>query len=179
MPFAFTGLVAISSRKEHALPDAAQDGSGAKVKLVVFSDHNERKGAVEVSKIVKTDAEWQRELSPEEFAVARQKGTERAFTGRYWNNHEDGLYRCVCCGNTLFHSSEKFDSGTGWPSFWAPVAEENVGTQTDISLFMKRWRCYAASATLTWAMFSKMVRRLPGCAIASIPAPFGSCQTSE
>ena len=138
MPFAFTGLVAISSRKEHALPDAAQDGSGAKVKLVVFSDHNERKGAVEVSKIVKTDAEWQRELSPEEFAVARQKGTERAFTGRYWNNHEDGLYRCVCCGNTLFHSSEKFDSGTGWPSFWAPVAEENVGTQTDISLFMKR-----------------------------------------
>ena len=138
MPFAFAGLVAISSRKEHPLQDAAKGGSGSKVKLVIFSDNNERKGTVEVSKIVKTDAEWQRQLSAEEFAVARKKGTERAFTGRYWNNHETGLYRCVCCGNALFGSGEKFDSGTGWPSFWAPVAEKNVSTQTDTSLFMKR-----------------------------------------
>jgi len=138
MPFAFAGLVAISSRQEHPLPDAAKDGSGAKVKLVVFSGNQERKGIIEVSKIVKTDAEWQRELSAEEFAVARRKGTERAFTGRYCNNHESGLYRCVCCGNALFRSDEKFDSGTGWPSFWAPAAEENVGTQTDTILFMKR-----------------------------------------
>ena len=138
MPFAFAGLVAISSRKERPSPDAAKGGSGSKLKLIVFSDNKERKGALEVNRIVKTDAEWQRELSAEEFAVARKKGTERAFTGRYWNNHEAGLYRCVCCGNTLFRSGEKFDSGTGWPSFWAPVAEENVGTQTDTSLFLKR-----------------------------------------
>jgi peptide-methionine (R)-S-oxide reductase len=138
MPFAFAGLVAISSRKQHPLPNAAKGGSGYEVKLVIFSDNKERERTVEVSKIVKTDAEWQRELSAEEFAVARKKGTERAFTGRYWNNHETGLYRCVCCGNALFRSDEKFDSGTGWPSFWAPVAEENVGSQTDTSLFMKR-----------------------------------------
>lgn len=138
MPFAFAGLVAISSRRERPLPDAAKGGSGSKVELIVFSDNKKRKGAFEVSKIVKTDAEWQRELSAEEFAVARMKGTERAFTGRYLNNHESGLYRCVCCGNALFRSDEKFDSGAGWPSFWAPAAEENVGTLTDTSFFMKR-----------------------------------------
>ena len=136
MPFAFAGLVAISSRKERPSPDAAKGGSGAKVKLVVFSGNQERKGIIEVSKIVKTDAEWQSELSAEEFAVARKKGTERAFTGRYCSNHEDGLYRCVCCGNALFRSDEKFDSGTGWPSYWAPAAEENVATLTDTNLFM-------------------------------------------
>lgn len=91
-----------------------------------------------MSKIEKTDAEWQRELSPEEFAVTRKKGTERAFAGRYWDNHEPGMYRCVCCGTELFKSGEKFDSGSGWPSFTAPAAEENVKTETDNSHFMKR-----------------------------------------
>ena len=91
-----------------------------------------------LEKIEKTDAEWQRELSPEEFAVARQKGTERAFTGRYWNNHEAGTYQCVCCGAPLFRSDEKFDSGTGWPSFWAPAVEDNVATEVDDSHFMRR-----------------------------------------
>jgi len=91
-----------------------------------------------VTKMVKSDAEWQKDLTPEEFAVARKKGIERAFTGRYWNHHETGMYRCVCCGNALFRSQEKFESGTGWPSFWAPAAGENVATETDTSLFMKR-----------------------------------------
>ena len=91
-----------------------------------------------MQKIVKSDAEWERELTPEEFAVARKKGTERAFTGRYWNNHEAGMYRCACCGTELFLSGDKFDSGTGWPSFSAPAAEQNVTTETDQSLFMKR-----------------------------------------
>ena len=91
-----------------------------------------------MSKIEKTDADWQRELTPEEFAVARKKGTEPAFTGRYWNNHESGMYRCVCCGAELFKSGEKFESGTGWPSFTAPAEEENVRTETDSSHFMKR-----------------------------------------
>jgi peptide-methionine (R)-S-oxide reductase len=137
MPFAFAGLVAFSQRKERTLPDARKGGTGQKVRIVVFSRNGEQE-IVEVNKIVKSDAEWQKELSSEEFAVARKKGTERAFTGQYWNNHAAGTYQCVCCGNVLFRSDEKFESGTGWPSFWAPVAEENVKTETDSSLFMQR-----------------------------------------
>ncbi len=92
----------------------------------------------EADKVIKSDEEWRKELSPEEFAVTRKKGTERAFTGRYWNNHEDGNYRCVCCGAPLFRSTEKFDSGTGWPSFWEPAEPDNVKTETDRSMFMAR-----------------------------------------
>lgn len=91
-----------------------------------------------MEKIEKPDAEWQSELSPEEYAVTRKKGTERAFTGRYWDNHEPGTYHCVCCGAPLFRSDEKFDSGTGWPSFWAPAERQNVATETDKSFFMER-----------------------------------------
>jgi peptide-methionine (R)-S-oxide reductase len=138
MPFAFAGLVAVSNRKERRLPDARANGSGARIRLVIFSDNGQRRGTVEMNKIVKSDAEWERELTPEEFAVTRKKGTERAFTGRYWNNHEAGMYRCACCGTALFRSDEKFESGTGWPSFSAPAAEENVRTETDRSLFMER-----------------------------------------
>ena len=89
-------------------------------------------------KIRKSDDEWKNELTPEQYRIARKKGTERAFSGRYWNNHDAGVYRCVCCGTTLFRSGEKFDSGTGWPSFYAPAAEENVSTETDTTLGMKR-----------------------------------------
>jgi len=101
-------------------------------------------------KVNKTDAEWRAQLSPEEYAVARKKGTEPAFTGRYWNNHEKGTYRCVCCGTPLFESDAKFDSGTGWPSFAAPTAEENVRTESDGSLFMERTEvlCAACDAHL-------------------------------
>jgi peptide-methionine (R)-S-oxide reductase len=90
------------------------------------------------NKTVKTDAEWRRELTPEQYQIARRKGTERAYTGQYWDNHEKGIYRCVCCGNSLFSSDTKFDSGTGWPSFWTPINDENIQTQTDSSLFMRR-----------------------------------------
>jgi len=89
-------------------------------------------------KIHKTDEEWKKELTPEQFAICRDKGTERAFTGEYWNSHEQGIYRCACCGNELFTSETKFDSGTGWPSFYAPISEKNVETETDNSLFMRR-----------------------------------------
>ncbi len=89
-------------------------------------------------KITKTEAEWKQLLTPEQFRVARKKGTERPFTGAYWNNHEKGIYQCVCCGNELFSSDTKFDSRTGWPSFWAPISQDNVKTETDASFFMKR-----------------------------------------
>ncbi len=89
-------------------------------------------------KTVKQDADYRRELSPEEYAVTRQKATEPAFTGRYWNHHEPGVYRCVCCGAELFRSDEKFDSGCGWPSFTAPAAGENVREERDTSYGMVR-----------------------------------------
>jgi len=89
-------------------------------------------------KIKKSEADWQKDLTDEQFYVCRKKGTERAFTGAYWDHHEKGMYRCACCGNELFSSETKFDSGTGWPSFWAPVAEENVASEEDNGLFMRR-----------------------------------------
>lgn len=89
-------------------------------------------------KITKTDEEWRKQLSAEEFEVTRKKATEHAFTGRYWDNHDPGMYHCVCCGAPLFRSSEKFESGSGWPSFWAPAEQENVGTASDTSHFMTR-----------------------------------------
>ena len=91
-----------------------------------------------MEKIKKSDEEWKKQLTDEQFYVARKKGTEQAFTGAHWDNHEKGMYRCVCCGNELFSSDTKFDSGTGWPSFWEPVAEENVETEEDNSFFMRR-----------------------------------------
>ena len=89
-------------------------------------------------RVNKTEQEWKRELTLEQFTVARKKGTERPYTGAYWNNHEKGIYQCVCCGNDLFSSETKFESGTGWPSFWAAIAQSNVKEETDSSLFMRR-----------------------------------------
>ena len=91
-----------------------------------------------MEKIVKTNEEWKKQLTPEQYHVARQKGTEPAFTGKYWNNHEKGVYRCACCGADLFGSETKFESGTGWPSFSEPIQEENVRTETDASHGMTR-----------------------------------------
>jgi peptide-methionine (R)-S-oxide reductase len=89
-------------------------------------------------KVAKTDAEWKRQLAPEQYHVAREKGTERAFTGEYWDKHEQGVYRCVCCGADLFSSEHKFDSGSGWPSFWQPLQRDNVATEDDHSFAMRR-----------------------------------------
>ena len=91
-----------------------------------------------MDKVQKTDEEWKKELTPEEFEVTRKKGTERAFTGRYWDNHEQGYYQCVCCGNDLFTSDTKFESGTGWPSFWKPVSEANLAKHEDKTFAMER-----------------------------------------
>jgi peptide-methionine (R)-S-oxide reductase len=89
-------------------------------------------------KVVKTEEEWKVQLTPQQYAVCRQKGTERAFTGEYFDCHEEGTYQCACCGADLFTSMTKYDSGCGWPSFWAPIAEENVETATDLSYGMRR-----------------------------------------
>jgi peptide-methionine (R)-S-oxide reductase len=138
MPFAFAGLAAVGLRRDRPLPDAATGGTGGEVDLALFSNTGERQSMVRVRKIVMSPAEWRRQLAVEEFAVTRQAGTEPPYSGRYWNTHGAGLYRCVCCGNALFRSQEKFDSGTGWPSFTAPIAEENIRTAVDMSFSMER-----------------------------------------
>lgn len=111
--------------------------AGAASELVQILDV--ASGKVEaMEKIHKSESEWQKQLTPEQFQVARKKGTERAFTGAYWNNHEAGIYRCICCGTDLFSSDTKFESGTGWPSFWEPVSKTNVQSIVDKSFFMTR-----------------------------------------
>lgn len=108
------------------------------VKVIRYGDSGEKLGPVLVKKVHKTDAEWKQQLTSLQFEVTRKDGTERAFTGEYYNLHDKGLYRCVCCGNALFSSDTKFESGTGWPSFWAPIAQENVRQTNDNSLGMSR-----------------------------------------
>jgi peptide-methionine (R)-S-oxide reductase len=122
---------------------AADDSAGGaggiqKVSIVEFSNAGQKKGIVMTDKVVKTDAEWQKILDPEQYKVTRLAGTEPPFSNKYDELHEKGLYRCICCGTALFSSDTKFDSGTGWPSFWAPIAPENIASKTDRSLFMTR-----------------------------------------
>jgi peptide-methionine (R)-S-oxide reductase len=96
-------------------------------------------------KVKKSDEDWRKELTPEQYRVARKKGTERAFTGEYNDSKQPGTYKCVCCGTPLFDSDAKFDSGTGWPSFTSPVSNENVRTESDTSLFMRRTEVMCAN----------------------------------
>ena len=97
-----------------------------------------QEGYVMTEKVFKTEKEWQSQLTPEQFQITRKKGTERAFSGKYANHNEKGVYRCVCCETDLFRSETKYESGTGWPSFFAPIAKENIRTESDWSLFTKR-----------------------------------------
>jgi peptide-methionine (R)-S-oxide reductase len=113
-------------------------GGREMVTLVEFDEKGQKKGKIKVEKVVKTDEEWKKQLSPASYEVARHKGTERAFTGKYNKWHEKGIFTCVCCGTPLFSSDTKFESGTGWPSFWAPIAQENVKTETDTKYGMSR-----------------------------------------
>jgi peptide-methionine (R)-S-oxide reductase len=122
-----------SSRKPWSLAARASNGEVEKVRIVEFSDSGTSLKTVQVPKVVKTDDEWRKQLSVGVYAITRQADTEYAFSGQYWNNHEKGLYRCVCCANALFSSETKFESGTGWPSFWAPIAKQNVREMRDTS----------------------------------------------
>ena len=98
-----------------------------------------------VSKINKTEAEWKEQLTPEQFRITRKKGTERAFTGKYHDNKVEGIYKCVCCATELFTSETKYDSGSGWPSFWQPITKEKVAFEEDNSLFMRRTEVLCAT----------------------------------
>ena len=121
------------SEPAEAEPTPAKGGQPKMVRIVEFSDAGVREDVVTVPKIVKTEDEWRQQLSSAAFEVTRHAGTETAFTGAYWNLHQKGLFRCICCDTALFSSETKFDSGTGWPSFYAPLAKENIEEQTDLS----------------------------------------------
>ena len=112
----------------------AETGKPVSVKLYSVAT----RGYSMSEKVIKTEEEWKKQLTPQQYNVIREKGTEAPFTGATWNNHEKGIYKCIGCGNDLFSSEHKFDSGTGWPSFWQPIAPENVTEKPDNSLFTKR-----------------------------------------
>jgi peptide-methionine (R)-S-oxide reductase len=120
-----------------ALTSQSADKSG-QVKIVQFSDDGKRLQTATVARVVRTEEEWRKQLTPGAFEITRHADTEIAYGGKYWNLHEKGLFRCICCDNALFTSDTKFDSGTGWPSFWQPIAPENVRTTRDLSLGMIR-----------------------------------------
>ena len=116
----------------------ARAGAAGDVLIEEFSPSGARLGAKSVPKIVKSEAEWRAQLSSEAFEVTRRAGTERAFSGALWNQHASGLYRCICCDTALFDSQTKFESGTGWPSFWQPIAKANVTESVDRSFGFTR-----------------------------------------
>jgi peptide-methionine (R)-S-oxide reductase len=137
MALVFAGM-AMCALAGRARTDASDDKKNSPGERTVKLYSAEKKGYIMSDKVVKTKEEWKKQLTPQQFDVTREKGTERAFSGEYWNNHEKGVYRCVCCGTDLFDSGTKFESGTGWPSFYQPIANENVKTEADKSFMMVR-----------------------------------------
>jgi peptide-methionine (R)-S-oxide reductase len=125
-------------RPSPAFASSAGGGTPGAVTIVEFSDAGKPTGKASVPRVVRSDAEWKQKLTPISFEVTRHAGTERPYTGSTWNNHDHGFYRCICCENALFSSETKFESGTGWPSFWQPIAKENVVEIRDMSLGMER-----------------------------------------
>jgi peptide-methionine (R)-S-oxide reductase len=117
---------------------ASTPGVPEDVTVVQFSDSGERLGKVTVKKVIKTPDEWRKQLSANAYDITRNADTEMAFSGQSWNLHDKGIYRCICCDNALFDSATKFESGTGWPSFWQPIAAENLTEIRDTSLGMAR-----------------------------------------
>ena len=132
------GLALWSWKKSRVVEVVAAAGESKEVTIVQFADSGERLKTVRVPKVVKTEAEWRKQLSANAFDITRRADTEMAFSGLYWNLHDKGMFRCICCDNALFSSETKFDSGTGWPSFWAPLATENVTEIRDTTFGMVR-----------------------------------------
>jgi peptide-methionine (R)-S-oxide reductase len=136
-----TGAAALAIwqfRKPHTVEVVAASGPPKPVTVVLFSDGGQPLKKVTIPKVVKTEGEWRKQLDSNAFDITRHADTELAYSGKYWNLHEKGIYRCICCDNALFDSATKFDSGTGWPSFWQPIAKENVREIADSSLGMDR-----------------------------------------
>jgi len=139
--FLIGGLCAIvaACNRNGSVPAVTASPGGASAKTTRLRLYSvSAKGYVMSDKVIKSDAEWRQQLTPEQYHVTREQGTEQAFTGATWNNHDKGIYQCVCCGNDLFSSEHKYESGTGWPSFWQPIAPENIATRADNGFFMKR-----------------------------------------
>jgi peptide-methionine (R)-S-oxide reductase len=131
------GALLVHWVRPHPVIAAAKIEPG-EVTIVQFSDDGKRLGKVKIAKVVKSEDEWRKLLPSGVFEITRHADTEFAYTGKYWNLHDKGIYRCICCDNALFSSETKFDSHTGWPSFWAPLAQENVREIRDTSLGMER-----------------------------------------
>ena len=136
---ALGGLALWQWRKPHVTEAATAVKNEPKdVTVVLFSDSGERLKTVRIAKVVKSSEEWRKQLPSGVYDITRNADTEIAYTGKYWNLHDKGIYRCICCDNALFDSATKFDSGTGWPSFWQPIAAENVTELRDATLGMVR-----------------------------------------
>jgi peptide-methionine (R)-S-oxide reductase len=135
---AVVGLAIWQRRKPRVLAAAVTPGEPTEVTIVLFSDSGGRLKTVRIPKVVKSADEWRKQLPPNEFDITRNADTELAYSGKYWNLHDKGLYRCICCDNALFDSATKFESGTGWPSFWQPIVKENVTETRDTTFGMVR-----------------------------------------
>lgn len=142
---ALGGVALFSLRRPRVVAEAAKNMEPGEVTIVQFSDAGKKLDTVKLARVVKTDAEWRKQLPSGVYEITRHADTELAFTGKLLNEHENGVFRCICCDNALYSSSTKFDSGTGWPSFWAPIAKENVREISDNSIGMERT---AVSCTL-------------------------------
>lgn len=132
-PFAFAGLVGLSSRRGESVAP-----TGETVELMGFTPNGTPAGRKKYPRVHRSIGDWKSQLSAQQFHVTRKAGTDTPFTGTYYKLHKPGLFRCVCCETVLFRSQEKFDSGTGWPSFWAPAAQENIRERTDVSMLLER-----------------------------------------
>ena len=150
-PFAIVGVAVLAIRRGYNSEDSVSSGdSNAEVTVVEFNDRGQKLGPARVKKVARSSSEWRKQLSAEQYYVTRQQGTDVAFSGTFFQMHQDGLFRCICCDTAVFSSDTKFDSGTGWPSFWAPIAAENVRTRSDFSMLIKRTevRCARCDAHL-------------------------------
>ncbi len=144
-PLALAGIVAVAMRASRDSDETAAAGDpNEEVTIVEFDDRGQKLGPARLKKLVRSASEWRKQLSAEQYYVTRLQGTDTAFSGTYYQIHLNGIFRCICCDTAVFSSDTKFDSGTGWPSFWAPIAEENVRTHSDFSLLVKRTEVHCA-----------------------------------